>query len=272
MPAEILELEQPTNKVSLYNARNLGSCVAACEISSGSTQRAFFNVKYTIERALGTFLLMGAAPAIAVLWIVVKLTSRGPGFFIQRRVGLNGEVFGIVKLRTMCENAEPSGQPKWCVLRDSRITRVGRVMRALHLDELPQLWNVANGDMCLVGPRPERPEITKSLENLIPGYQLRHRIKPGITGLSQVNLEADRHINLTRKKQILDLRYVNEANLWLDIRILFATSLRIFGIKGNWAMKLAALKRSISNRELAAHRYQFETLEADLWNPSKGPA
>ncbi len=271
MPVDILELEPNVKEAQLAGYSRSGD-VDSFGIRFKAPNRTYFSFKYTVERIVGSFLLFLASPVIGVLWCLVKLTSKGPGFFIQRRVGLNGKEFGIVKLRTMCENAEVGGVPQWCVKRDARVTVVGRVLRALHLDELPQLWNVARGEMCLIGPRPERPEITRSLEKLIPSYHLRHGIKPGITGLSQVNLEPDRHINITRKKQILDLRYISEANFWLDCRMLFATSLRMVGIKGDLAMRLTGLRRTISDRELKSIGYQFDTPESELWNPNKGPA
>jgi lipopolysaccharide/colanic/teichoic acid biosynthesis glycosyltransferase len=229
----------------------------------------FFKRKYLLDQGLGWALLIPTSPLIAVLWIAVKITSKGPGFYLQTRVGLRGRQFRIVKLRTMRCDAEAAGI-QWSGKGDPRVTWLGRIMRRLHLDELPQLWNVARGDMCLVGPRPERPEITRSLEKLIPGYQLRHLVKPGVTGLAQVNLEPDSNINLTRKKQILDLRYINNANAVLDARLLFATFLRIFGIKGERAMRINRLKQEISNRELLGMGYQFDVDESQLWSPNKG--
>jgi lipopolysaccharide/colanic/teichoic acid biosynthesis glycosyltransferase len=229
----------------------------------------YFSRKYAIEQVIGWVLLVPFAPLIAVLWLLVKGTSSGPGFYLQTRVGLQGELFSIVKLRTMRCDAEAAGI-QWSGKGDPRVTRLGRVLRKLHLDELPQLWNVACGHMCLVGPRPERPEITRTLEKLIPGYQLRHVVKPGVTGLAQVNLEPDSNINLTRKKQVLDLRYVSSASFWLDARLLFATLLRIFGIKGDRAMRMNRLKQEISHRELEVVGYQFDAEESQLWNPNKG--
>jgi lipopolysaccharide/colanic/teichoic acid biosynthesis glycosyltransferase len=230
---------------------------------------SFFNRKYLLDQILGWTLLVPVSPLIAIFWLAVKVTSRGPGFYLQTRVGLRGRLFKIVKLRTMHCNAEAAGI-QWASKGDPRVTWLGRIMRRLHLDELPQLWNVARGEMCLVGPRPERPEIARSLEKLIPGYQMRHLVKPGVTGLAQVNLEPDSNINLTRKKQILDLRYIAKASVWLDARLLFATFLRIFGIKGERAMRWNFLEQKISNRELVGVGYEFDVEESQLWSPSKG--
>ncbi|QDV26811.1 XrtA system polysaccharide deacetylase [Aureliella helgolandensis] len=237
-------------------------------IGEHSMQTRYIAIKSVFDQIVGIVLLVPAAPIIAVFWCLVRITSAGPGFYLQTRVGQHGQLFKIVKLRTMRCDAERPGKVQWCVKGDPRITPIGSILRKLHIDELPQLWNVACGEMSLVGPRPERPEITKSLERLIPGYQLRHAVKPGVTGLSQVNLEPDTNINITRCKQILDLRYIACANPWLDARMLFATMLRMIGIRGERAMRLTRLKQTISEGELAAIGYQFDTPEDQLWNPS----
>lgn len=231
---------------------------------------SYFRFRNVFDRVVGSILLVIASPLIAVLWCTVKLTSSGPGFYIQRRVGLDGVVFDIFKLRSMRCDAERGGKAIWSFGLDRRVTPIGRILRKLHLDELPQLWNVARGDMALVGPRPERPEITWSLEKLVPNYHLRHSVKPGVTGLSQINLEPDRNINITRKKQILDLRYIQNANAWLDARMLFATMLRMVGINGELVMRITSLKQFISCDELSAIGYQFDASDDELWDPSKG--
>lgn len=229
----------------------------------------YVRLKYFVDRVVAISLLAVLWPLILVLWLAVKATSPGTGFYLQDRVGLNGKVFRVIKLRSMCRNAEKGGQLIWSNKSDSRVTPLGRLLRKLHLDELPQLWNVARGEMSLVGPRPERPEITVSLEKLIPHYHSRHRVKPGITGLAQVNLEPDTNVNLTRKKQILDCRYIENSNLWLDLRLIFATSLRVIGIPGDVAMGVAKLRQDIYLYELEEVGYQFNTPDEELWNPTK---
>lgn len=230
----------------------------------------YIKFKYLIERGIAGCLLVALSPIILLLWLTVKATSRGTGFYMQTRVGQHGKVFKVVKLRSMCCNAERNGEFKWSTKADARVTSLGRILRKLHLDELPQLWNVARGEMSLVGPRPERPEITASLEKLIPRYHARHQVKPGITGLAQVNLEPDTNVNLTRKKQVLDVRYIDNSNLWLDLRLIFATSLRVVGIPGQVAMDIAKLRQEIFIYELEEVGYEFETPEEELWNPSEG--
>lgn len=232
--------------------------------------RRYFQIKYAVDRVVALGLLTALSPIIACLWLAVRATSPGPGFYLQTRVGLNGKFFKVIKLRSMCCNAESNGECKWADKADSRITPLGKILRKLHLDELPQLWNVACGEMSLVGPRPERPEITSALEAFIPGYQVRHTVKPGITGLAQVNLEPDTNVNQTRKKQVLDLRYIDNSNPWLDMRLVFATGMRVLGVSGSQAMNIAKLKQEIEHYELVKVGYEFNTPEEMLWTPTQG--
>lgn len=203
----------------------------------------FFRRKYLLDRCVGSVLLVLTAPVTLGLILLVKLTSPGPGLYRQRRVGLHGEAFEIIKLRSMVKNAEKPGKAVWCVKNDCRVTWLGKILRKLHLDELPQLWNVARGEMSLVGPRPERPEICDTLAEQIDGYYQRVSVKPGVTGLAQINLPPDETLDDVRRKQILDLRYIEETNTWLEIRILFATAMRMIGIKGTTVMGAMRLCR-----------------------------
>ncbi|WP_246151518.1 sugar transferase [Rubripirellula reticaptiva] len=201
----------------------------------------FFRRKYVLDRCLGGLLLFATTPLTLTLYVLVRLTSKGPGFYRQRRVGLNGRVFEIVKLRSMVVDAEIPGRPVWATKKDARVTPLGRVLRELHLDELPQLWNVFRGEMSLVGPRPERPEICEKLATEIDDYYQRNLIKPGVTGLAQINLPPDQSLEDVQRKQVLDLHYINHADYWLDTRMVFATALRLVGVKGEivmWMMKL----------------------------------
>jgi len=204
----------------------------------------FFQLKYIIERLLGAGLLVLVSPLVLVLWCLVKLTSKGPGFYRQRRVGLDRKVFYVVKLRTMIFDAQPQGKEIRACKNDLRITGFGKFLRKTHLDELPQLFNVAAGDMVLIGPRPEQPGICKNvLAPAIAGYYDRVKVKPGITGLSQINLEPDSEIEDAMQKQVLDLHYINSTNGWLEFRILLATALRVFGISGATVMSWMGLRR-----------------------------
>ncbi|WP_353620942.1 sugar transferase [Rhodopirellula sp. JC639] len=192
----------------------------------------YFPIKHCCERLFAACLLILVSPLILVLIALVRLTSKGPGIYRQERVGLNRCTFDVFKLRTMYQDAEADGQAKWSQKGDPRITSLGRFLRRTHLDELPQLWNVVTGDMSLTGPRPERPCICEKLAGHIRGYYARTNVKPGITGVAQINLEPDRTINDVRRKQCLDLHYIENANAWLDLRMVFATVLRMFGIRG----------------------------------------
>ncbi|EMI44599.1 sugar transferase [Rhodopirellula sp. SWK7] len=205
--------------------------------------QVFFRRKYLVDRLLGGSLLFLASPVILALYLLVRATSRGPGFYRQERVGLHGQVFEIIKLRSMVVDAEKSGKPQWACKNDPRVNRVGQVLRKLHLDELPQLWNVCRGDMSLVGPRPERPQICEELAQEIDGYYQRVVVKPGVTGLAQINLPPDETIEDVRRKQILDLHYIENAGLWLDARMMLATALRMVGLKGVVVTRLMCLDR-----------------------------
>ncbi len=172
-----------------------------------------------------------ALVVIALAAIAVKLTSPGPVFYTQTRVGLNGRKYKIIKIRSMRTNVETVSGIQWSQRGDSRTTRVGRFLRASHIDELPQLFNVLMGQMSLVGPRPERPEViqAKGLNQLVPGYRHRLRVKPGVTGLAQCQLPADSDVTSVRYKVVYDLYYVENQSLMLDLRLIAATLFRAVG-------------------------------------------
>jgi lipopolysaccharide/colanic/teichoic acid biosynthesis glycosyltransferase len=187
--------------------------------------------KAALDYAVALALLPGALVLMALAAAAVKLTSPGPAFYTQTRVGLNGRKYKIIKVRTMRANVEAVSGIQWSQKGDPRITRVGRFLRASHLDELPQLFNVLLGQMSLVGPRPERPEViqAKGLDRLVPGYRHRLRVKPGVTGLAQLQLPADADVTSVRHKVVYDLYYVEHQNLLLDLRLLAATVFRALG-------------------------------------------
>src|SRR3954471_12705663 len=144
--------------------------------------------KRAVEFTAALALLALTAPLLLLAALLIKLTSRGPAFYTQTRVGLGGRPFTIYKLRTMIHKAESLTGPRWSLPGDPRVTRFGQFLRLTHLDELPQLWNVLRGDMSLIGPRPERPEFVPELEQALPGYRKRLAVRPGVTGLAQVQL------------------------------------------------------------------------------------
>lgn len=211
--------------------------------SLGTRKWLFFRRKYLVERILGSVLLVLASPLILLLIGIVRITSSGPGLYRQKRVGFRGREFEILKIRSMVQDAERDGCPVWCKKQDPRVTKLGKFLRTVHLDELPQLLNVARGDMALVGPRPERPEIIASLREQIPGYERRLSVMPGVTGLAQINLPPDESIEDVRRKQQLDLRYIAEANAWLDLRMMVATTMRMFGLPGQFVTSALGLYR-----------------------------
>ncbi len=199
-----------------------------------------------LARVAALVMLVPGLPLIAMLVVLVRLTSRGPGIYSQERVGLNGRRFTMYKIRTMRQDAESAEGATWCRPGDSRVTLLGRVLRALHMDELPQLWNVLQGEMALIGPRPERPEFTRLLEREIPGYSHRLYVLPGITGLAQINLPADTDLDSVRRKVILDCEYIETASLSLDLRIVARTLLRMCAIHGDGPSRLLGILRVVT--------------------------
>jgi lipopolysaccharide/colanic/teichoic acid biosynthesis glycosyltransferase len=172
-------------------------------------------------------LLVLTAPLLGLAGLLVKLTSRGPIFYSQLRVGLGGRPFTIYKIRTMYYNCERLSGARWSRPGDPRVMPVGRLLRRLHVDELPQLWNVLKGDMSLIGPRPERPEFVPQLEQAIPRYRERLRVLPGLTGLAQVHLPPDTDLASVRRKLAFDLYYIRRLGPWLDLRLLLVTSVHL---------------------------------------------
>jgi len=167
-------------------------------------------------------LLMVTAPLILIFAMLVKLDSKGPAFFRQTRVGLYGQPFSLVKLRSMGVDAEANGA-QWAAKEDPRVTRIGRLIRKLRIDELPQAWTVLKGEMSFVGPRPERPEFVSDLEDKLPYYAERHMVKPGITGWAQINYPYGASIEDSRHKLEYDLYYAKNYTPFLDLLILLQT-------------------------------------------------
>lgn len=192
-----------------------------------------------------------AVPVIVAAWLVVRLTSSGPGFYSQVRVGRNGRTYRIYKIRTMYHNCEATSGVRWSTAGDPRVTPVGRVLRKLHIDELPQLLNVLRGDMSVVGPRPERPELVAPLAQQIPGYAGRLAVRPGVTGLAQIQLPPDSNLESVRKKLALDQRYVEARGLWLDFRILLGTGVYLLGFSYSTVRKLLRLPNPLGDSEEA---------------------
>ena len=188
-------------------------------------------VQAAADLALAGAMSVVLLPVALVCIALVRLTSRGPAIYSQTRVGKNGRVFTLYKIRSMYHDCERLSGPKWCTPGDTRITPLGRVLRKLHLDELPQLWNVLRGDMSLIGPRPERPEIVAKLRVSVPGYDRRHEVKPGITGFAQIHLPPDTCLQSVKNKVAYDRFYIRHGSARLALFVLFATGLKLFGLK-----------------------------------------
>jgi sugar transferase (PEP-CTERM system associated) len=175
-----------------------------------------------LSLAVSFLALVICLPFIPFIILAVRLSSPGPIFFTQTRVGLRGRLFTVFKFRTMRVDAEAQGAV-WAAKDDSRVTPIGGFLRKVRFDEIPQLWNVLRGEMAFVGPRPERPEFVQWLRQEIPFYDLRHMVRPGITGWAQVRYRYGASLEETRRKLEYDLYYVKHLSIGLDLLIMFET-------------------------------------------------
>lgn len=184
-----------------------------------------------VERILsiGTALiiLIITSPLLLIIACLIKISDHGPIFYSQVRVGKNGKNFKLHKFRSMVVNAEKDG-PEWSRKKDMRVTPIGKIIRTLHFDEIPQMWNVIKGDIALVGPRPERPEFVAELETKIPFYYLRHSIIPGFTGWAQIKFRYAGSVMDSQKKFEYDLFYMKNKNIFMDFGIMLRTIQIIF--------------------------------------------
>src|SRR5437867_1694392 len=180
-------------------------------------------LRRTLDIVVSASACLSSLPVLAVLAVLIKLDSRGSVFFQQERVGKSGRVFALLKLRTMRLDAEIETGPVWAQVGDSRVTRVGRLLRKMRLDELPQFVNVLLGDMSLVGPRPERPIFVSELQERIPFYIFRHVVRPGMTGWAQVRFHYGASLEHACEKLEYDLYYVKNRSLFLDLLIIIQT-------------------------------------------------
>lgn len=241
-------MTQPQEKVSISPPAEIGGSVRATERSLWTDERLIRGLNITVA-SIG---LVVSFPLWMLIAIAIKFTSRGPLFYTQTRVGLDlrrsrdpetgarrsadigGMPFVILKFRTMTIDAERHGEAVWAAADDQRITMVGGFLRSCRLDELPQLLNVIRGDMNLVGPRPERPQFVTQLREKIPDYQKRHRVRPGITGHAQVNLQYDTSVEDVRRKVQHDLEYIARRTVWEDLKIMLKTIPVMLFRKGGW--------------------------------------
>jgi sugar transferase (PEP-CTERM system associated) len=180
-------------------------------------------VKRIFDLSVTAVLLVLSAPVMLATALLIRLESSGPVLYRQQRVGQGGRSFNVIKFRSMRVDAEKDGQPRWASQGDDRVTRVGRVIRRLRIDELPQLFNVLKGDMSLVGPRPERPYFVDQLARQVPFYGARHSVKPGVTGWAQVRYHYGASVDDAVEKLQYDLYYVKNHTLFLDLLVLLET-------------------------------------------------
>ena len=181
-----------------------------------------WRIKRALDFTFATLVFIAVSPIVVLLMVLVWITSPGPALFVQERIGLAGKKFKLFKLRTMIVHAPDAGQ-RWTAKQDERITPIGRVLRRYRLDEFPQLINVIRGEMSLVGPRPEQPDIVSELEAEIPFYDVRHIVKPGISGWAQVNYPYGSSVSDARRKLEYDLYYMKHYSFFLDLYVVVRT-------------------------------------------------
>jgi lipopolysaccharide/colanic/teichoic acid biosynthesis glycosyltransferase len=191
-------------------------------------RRYFEAAKEVLDIVLGFVALAVSLPVLGVCAVIIKLSSKGPVFYKQLRVGKRGKTFKLYKLRTMYAGAESVTGAVWASRRDPRVVPTCRWMRRSHVDELPQLINVIKGEMSIVGPRPERPEMAEKLEKLLPDFKKRLSVRPGITGLAQVNSGYDGSVEGARRKLEADLQYIERRKWSTELRILLRTLARFY--------------------------------------------
>ncbi len=211
-------LERLSGKLSL-DGLNPSTLIFTEGFKMSASQQLF---RRLLSLAVSFLALVICLPFIPFIILAVRLSSPGPIFFSQTRVGQRGRPFTAYKFRTMCQDAESQGAV-WATKDDPRVTWIGRFMRNTRLDEIPQLWNVLRGDMAFVGPRPERPEFVQWLSQEIPFYDLRHMIRPGITGWAQVRYRYGASLEETKRKLEFDLYYVKHQSIGIDLLIMFET-------------------------------------------------
>lgn len=213
-------LERETGRIDLASVNPswliFSDGFASGRMLSSAAKRAF-------DIVASLLLLAITLPVILVTALLIKLESPGPAFYRQRRVGLYSQGFDILKLRSMRQDAEVGGRAVWAAKGDPRVTRIGRFIRKVRIDELPQCWTVLKGEMSFVGPRPERPQFVEELERALPFYAERHTVKPGITGWAQINFPYGASIEDARHKLEYDLYYAKNYSPFLDLLILLQT-------------------------------------------------
>jgi lipopolysaccharide/colanic/teichoic acid biosynthesis glycosyltransferase len=239
----------------MYTQTDTAVQTPAHKVESATTRRAVLTRTHAVvvpvtwysackrvaDVGIALLVLVLATPVILVAALLIKLTSRGPAFYSQMRVGRGGRPFRIYKLRSMYHNCERATGAQWSRKGDPRVTPLGRILRRTHVDELPQLWNILKGDMSLVGPRPERPEFVPQLEQAIAFYRDRLLVLPGVTGLAQIHLGPDTDLASVERKLLFDLYYIKHLSFWFDLRILLTTAVHVVQpfVADKWFFRLS---------------------------------
>jgi lipopolysaccharide/colanic/teichoic acid biosynthesis glycosyltransferase len=207
---------------------------------------SYFYWKPLFDWTCTLFLFVLTFPIICVAILLVRLTSKGPGIYQQIRLGKNGKPFHIYKIRSMRVDAEAATGAIWAARKDNRVTFFGKIFRKTHIDELPQLYNVLCGEMSLVGPRPERPEFVNILEKRIDGYSHRLLVKPGLTGLAQLNQASDIDLNDVRCKLAYDFEYIEKASFGFDLRLILGTILKVICLCNPFTLNRLGLYHNVA--------------------------
>jgi lipopolysaccharide/colanic/teichoic acid biosynthesis glycosyltransferase len=226
------------------------------------------SIKPLLDSVAAAVLLMISVPILILAMLLVRLTSKGSAIYAQRRVGLNGRTFTIYKIRTMFHDSERATGAVWSLPGDPRVTPIGRFLRWSHIDELPQLVNILRGEMSLVGPRPERPELISQIEKALPDYRRRLTVLPGLTGLAQVQQAPDTNLASVYRKLSFDLCYVKRMSFWLDLRVLLGTVLKCLGIPFPTIGRICGLSSEIGWFSGQSLRTRLETATPSAVAPS----
>ena len=222
------------------------------EICPEPSVSPYFRWKPAFDWPLALILSIFTLPIIIAAIVIVRLTSKGPGVYTQIRIGKDGKAFTIYKIRSMRIDAEKATGAIWAARKDKRITFVGKILRKTHIDELPQLYNVLRGEMALIGPRPERPEFVNELEKRIDGYDYRLFVRPGLTGLAQLNQASDIDLNDVRRKLAFDFEYIEHGSLRFDLKLVFGTILKTLCLCNPYTLKMLGLYRDPAASSWAA--------------------
>ena len=201
-------------------------------ISRSSMSDSGKNIKRALDIIVSAIALVVLIPVYAAVGITIKLTSPGPIFYLQRRIGFHNKPFNIIKFRSMVQDAEAAGKPQLSSDNDPRITPFGRFMRKYRIDELPQFWNVLKGDMSIVGPRPERKHYIDLITERVPAYALLHQVRPGITSMGMVKFGYAKNVDEMVERVKYDLMYLDNMSLLNDLKILIYTIKIVFTGRG----------------------------------------